>query len=68
LKTLCSNPNILYLTAVGKTPRAPGAGNFQANQDPFVSKALQRAFTTCLQSLVFRSDPLAIGPKAGLHS
>ena len=58
---VASNPNILYLTAVGKNATGTGAGNFQANQDPFVSKALQRAFTTCLQSLVFRSDPLAIG-------
>jgi hypothetical protein len=24
---------------------------------------LQRAFTTTMQSLVFRSDPLAIGPE-----
>ena len=56
-----SNPNILYLTAVGKNAKGAGAGDFQADQDPFVSKALQRAFTTCLQSLVFRSDPLAIG-------
>src|SRR5712671_7729156 len=58
---VASNPNVLYLTAVGKNATGTGAGNFQANQDPFVSKALQRAFTTCLQSLVFRSDPLAIG-------
>ena len=60
---VASNPNILYLTAVGKEAKGTGAGNFQANQDPFVSKALQRAFTTTLQSLVFRSDPLAIGPE-----
>jgi HD-GYP domain-containing protein (c-di-GMP phosphodiesterase class II) len=58
---VASNPNILYLTAVGKEGKGAGAGNFQADQDPFVSKALQRAFTTSLQSLVFRSDPLAIG-------
>ena len=58
---VASNPNVLYLTAVGKNAKGAGAGNFQADQDPFVSKALQRAFTACLQSLVFRSDPLAIG-------
>ena len=61
---VASNPNVLYLTAVGKNATGTGAGNFQANQDPFVSKALQRAFTTCMQSLVFRSDPLAIGPES----
>ncbi len=60
---VASNPNILYLTAVGKDAKGNGAGNFQADQDPFVAKALQRAFTTTLQSLVFRSDPLAIGPE-----
>jgi putative nucleotidyltransferase with HDIG domain len=60
---VASNPNILYLTAVGKEAKGSGAGNFQANQDPFVSKALQRAFSTTMQSLVFRSDPLAIGPE-----
>ena len=58
---VASNPNILYLTAVGEDAKGAGAGNFQADQDPFVSKALQRAFTSCAQSLVFRSDPLAIG-------
>src|ERR1700680_4205369 len=60
---VASNPNILYLTAVGKDAKGSGAGNFSADQDPFVAKALQRAFTTTLQSLVFRSDPLAIGPE-----
>ena len=60
---VASNPNILYLTAVSKDAKGTGAGNFQADQDPFVSKALQRAFTSTLQSLVFRSEPLAIGPK-----
>ncbi len=58
---VASNPDILYLTAVSKDAKGTGAGNFQADQDPFVSKALQRAFTTTMQSLVFRSDPLAIG-------
>jgi HD-GYP domain-containing protein (c-di-GMP phosphodiesterase class II) len=60
---VASNPDILYLTAVGKEAKGSGAGNFQADQDPFVGKALQRAFTTSMQSLVFRSDPLAIGPE-----
>lgn len=58
---VASNPDILYLTAVSKAAKGTGAGNFQADQDPFVSKALQRGFTSTMQSLVFRSDPLAIG-------
>src|ERR1700730_15962975 len=61
---VASNPNILYLTAVGNNDKGGGAGNFQATQAPFVSRALQRAFTTCAQSLIFRSDPLAIGPES----
>src|ERR1700739_59117 len=60
---VASNPNILYLTAVGTDARGAGAGNFRADQDPFVGKALQRAFSACLQSVVFRSEPLALGPE-----
>jgi len=60
---VASNPNILYLTAVGKKAKGTGAGDFRADRDPFVSKALQRAFTTSIQSLKFRSDPLALGPE-----
>ncbi len=41
---VASNPNILYLTAVGTDAKGAGAGNFRADQDPFVGKALQRAF------------------------
>jgi len=60
---VASSPSILYLTAVGKKAKGTGAGDFRADQDPFVSRALQRAFTTTLQSLIFRSDPLALGPE-----
>src|SRR5206468_3447950 len=60
----------LYLTAVGKSGKGTSAsqGNFQAEKDPFVARALQRAFVTCLQSqqlqvVKFRSDPLALAPE-----
>src|SRR5271155_2738433 len=67
---LDSNRNtFVYLTAVGKSGKGTSAsqGNFRAEQDPFVAKALQRAFVTCLQSQQtqiskFRSDPLALAP------
>jgi HD-GYP domain-containing protein (c-di-GMP phosphodiesterase class II) len=60
---VASNPNILYLTAVGREGRGAGAGNIPgADQDPFVGKALQRAFAACQQSVIFRSDPLALAP------
>src|SRR5467141_3254496 len=48
-----SNRNtFIYLTAVGKSGKGTSAshGNFRAEQDPFVARALQRAFVTCLQS------------------
>jgi putative nucleotidyltransferase with HDIG domain len=54
----------LYLTAVGKSGKGTVAsqGNFRADQDPFVARALQRAFQASTQSLPFRSDPLALAP------
>ncbi|HXH66972.1 MAG TPA: HD domain-containing phosphohydrolase [Candidatus Limnocylindrales bacterium] len=60
-----SNRNsFIYLTAVGRDGKGTTAsqGNFRAEQDPFVAKALQRAFVTCVQSVKFRSDPLALAP------
>jgi putative nucleotidyltransferase with HDIG domain len=60
-----SNRNsFVYLTAVGRDGKGTSAsqGNFRAEQDPFVAKALQRAFVTCVQSVKFRSDPLALAP------
>ena len=59
----------IYLTAVGRSGKGTSASqaNFRAEQDPFVAKALQRAFVTCMQSqqlnvVKFRSDPLALAP------
>ena len=59
------NHTFLYLTAVGKSRKGIVAaqGNYRADQDPFVAKALQRAFVWCMQqSGEFRSDPLALEP------
>src|SRR6266576_76970 len=60
----------IYLTAVGKSGKGSTAsqGNFRAEEDPFVKRALQRAFVTCMQSqqlqvVKFRSDPLALAPQ-----
>jgi len=60
----------IYLTAVGKSGKGSTAsqGNFRAEEDPFVKRALQRAFVTCMQSqqlqvVKFRSDPLALAPE-----
>ena len=60
-----SNHDLLYLTAVGKSRKGTVAsqGNFRAEQDPFVAKAMQRAFVWCMQQAgEFRSDPLALAP------
>ena len=60
-----SNRNtFIYLTAVGRDGKGTSAsqGNFHAERDPFVAKALQRAFSSCTQSVKFRSDPLALAP------
>jgi HD-GYP domain-containing protein (c-di-GMP phosphodiesterase class II) len=60
-----SNRNtFIYVTAVGPDGKGTSAsqGNFRAEQDPFVAKALQRAFVSCMQSVKFRSDPLALAP------
>jgi putative nucleotidyltransferase with HDIG domain len=57
---------ILYVTAVGKNGKGTSAsqGNFRAEQDPFVNKVLNRAFTICQQpnTVKFHSDPLALAP------
>jgi putative nucleotidyltransferase with HDIG domain len=59
-----NHDTFLYLTAVGKNGKGTVAsqGNFRADQDPFVAKALQRAFSTSMQGVPFRSDPLALAP------
>jgi len=60
-----SNRNtFIYLTAVGRDGKGTSAsqGNFRAEQDPFVAKALQRAFVSCVQQVKFQSDPLALAP------
>src|SRR5271157_2481892 len=60
-----SNRNtFIYLTAVGRSGKGTSAsqGKFRAEQDPFVAKALQRAFVSCVKSVKFRSEPLALAP------
>ena len=64
-----NHETFLYMTAVDKSGKGTKAsqGNFRAEQDPFVAKALQRAFVACGQSealhmVKFRSDPIALAP------
>lgn len=58
-----SNPNIVYLTALGRNAKGPWAGKFRADSDPFVAKALQRAFAASVSGQKYRGDPLALGPE-----
>src|SRR4030088_2108448 len=54
----------VYVTAVGKSGKGTSAsqGNFRAAEDPFIAKALQRAFVSHEQSGKFRSDPIVLSP------
>ncbi|HXU19870.1 MAG TPA: HD domain-containing phosphohydrolase, partial [Verrucomicrobiae bacterium] len=56
-----NNPNILYVTAVGKQAKGQSAGSFNADQDPFVQAALKRAFTSSIQDFDSISEPFALG-------
>ncbi len=56
-----NNPDILYVTALNVQAKGPWSGNFRADQDPFVGKALQRGFMMCVQGAKFSSGALAIG-------
>jgi HD-GYP domain-containing protein (c-di-GMP phosphodiesterase class II) len=48
--------------AVGTDAKGGDAGDFGVKRDPFVGKALQRAFMTTEQLLESHSDPLALDP------
>ena len=58
---LKNNPDILYATAVNMQAKGPYSGSFRADLDPFVGKALQRAFTLAVQSANYSSGALAVG-------
>jgi putative nucleotidyltransferase with HDIG domain len=59
-----NHDTFIYVTAVGKSGKGTSAsqGNFRAEQDPFVAKALQRAFSLCQRSQQYRSNPIALSP------
>jgi len=64
-----NHTTVLYVTAVSTNKKGTSAsqGNFRAEQDPFVSKVLNRAFQATQQSsatnfVKFRSDPLTVSP------
>lgn len=55
-----NNPNILYVTALGKEARGQSAGSIRAD-DPFVDMALKRSFTASVQLLNSVSGTFALG-------
>lgn len=52
--------NILYVTVVNQQGHGIRAGQYQAEEDPFLRKVLERAFVTAKQNHEFHSDPLLI--------
>jgi HD-GYP domain-containing protein (c-di-GMP phosphodiesterase class II) len=55
-----NNPNILYVTALGKEARGQSAGSIRAD-DPFVDMDLKRSFTASVQLLNSVSGAFALG-------
>ncbi len=60
-----NNPDLLYVTVVNKGARGVSVQSFKADQDPFVDKALKRAFTASFQQLNSTSETFAVGPTIG---
>jgi hypothetical protein len=65
---VASNPNILYLTAVGRSGKGAGAGNFPPTRTPLSARPCSAHLPPLPQSVVFRSDPLASARKTSRHS
>jgi HD-GYP domain-containing protein (c-di-GMP phosphodiesterase class II) len=56
-----SNPNILFVTAIGREGRGPSSGMAASEKDPFIKRALERAFFVAQQNSESHSDPVAFG-------
>lgn len=54
------DPGVDYVTVLNWEAKGVRAGSFQADEDPFVRKALERAFAAGTQRLESNSDPLTI--------
>ncbi|MGH9704548.1 MAG: HD domain-containing phosphohydrolase [Candidatus Acidiferrales bacterium] len=59
-----NNPDLLYVTVVNQGARGVSVQKgFKADQDPFVDKALKRAFTASFQQLNSTSETFAVEPE-----
>ncbi|MGB6482563.1 MAG: HD domain-containing phosphohydrolase [Candidatus Acidiferrales bacterium] len=56
-----SNPDILYITAIGQDAKGESAGSVRADEDPFVDAALKHAFTASVQGVPSVSGAFALG-------
>ena len=56
-----SNPDILYVTAIGQDAKGESAGSVRADEDPFVNAALKHAFTASVQGSPSASGAFALG-------
>jgi HD-GYP domain-containing protein (c-di-GMP phosphodiesterase class II) len=56
-----SNPDILYVTAIGPDAKGESAGSVRADEDPFVNAALKHAFTASVQGVPSVSGAFALG-------
>jgi putative nucleotidyltransferase with HDIG domain len=55
-----SNPNILYVTLLNEQAHGWKAGAYDADSDPFLLKALERAFTAAQQDRALQSEPVLV--------
>ncbi len=56
-----SNPDILYITAIGQDAKGESAGSVRADEDPFVNAVLKHAFTESVQGSASVSGAFALG-------
>lgn len=56
-----SNPDILYVTAIGQDAKGESEGSVRADEDPFVNAALKHAFTASVQGSPSVSGAFALG-------
>ncbi len=61
------SPGVDYVTVLNREAKGVRAGNYQADEDPFVRRALERAFAAGTQRVEFTSDPLTISQGGENH-
>ena len=57
---VASNPNLRYVTLLDEQARGVEAPSYDADRDPFLRKALERAFTAAQQIQSMQGDPVLV--------